>query len=69
MCERGGNFLRMREKEWENCQTSKNFEFQIMRESFTRLGKRENCSTIEGVCLFKGCHLFKRNFDPLERML
>ena len=31
---RGGDSWRMREKEWGNNKTLKNFKFQIMRESF-----------------------------------
>ena len=47
----------MREKEWGNNKTSNSFKFQNYKREFHNIDinrRRENFSTVEGVCLFKG---------------
>ena len=36
--------------------------------NFNKLENSDNSLTLKGMCLFKGCHLFRINFDPHERM-
>ena len=57
MRERGENSWRMREKEWGNnkLQTFSNFKLsERVSQDLHKYRNSENCSNLEGVCLFKG---------------
>ena len=62
-----------RENARENNQTSKLFKFHNMREREFHKIRINMCREriippLEGVCLFKRCDLFRKNFVPLERI-